>query len=274
MVFLKTEEEIERIQRSSKIVSETLAQVAKHIQPGLTLLELDRVAETFIKKSGGQSGFLGYDGYPNTLCISINDEVIHGIPSSRKIQDGDMVSCDCGVLLDGFYGDACYTFLVGEVTEEHKRLCQVTKEALYKGIEVAIEGNRIGRIGHAIQSHVEQNGFSVVREYCGHGIGKNLHEDPLVRNYGNIQNGIQLKSGMLLAIEPMVCSGKGDVKILPDGWTVKTRDQSLACHFEQTIVVRESKAQILTDFKVIETQIFKNSYLWQNSLLLNKTERL
>jgi len=266
MVFLKTEEEIERIQRSAIIVSETLAQVAKYIQPGITLLELDRIAETFIKKSGGQSGFLGYDGYPNTLCISINDEVIHGIPSSQKIQDGDMVSCDCGVLLDGFYGDSCYTFLVGDVTEEHKRLCQVTKEALNKGIEVAIEGNRIGRIGNAIQSHVERNGYSIVRKYCGHGIGRNLHEDPRVCNYGKTHHGIQLKSGMIIAIEPMVCSGIADVKVLPDGWTVKTRDQSLGCHFEHTVVVRENKAQILTDFKVIETQIFKNSYLWQNSL--------
>jgi methionyl aminopeptidase len=266
MIYLKTRDEIESIRESCLIVCKTLARVAKHIRPGITTIELDKLAETFIYNNGGRPAFLGYDGFPNSLCISINDVVVHGIPSMHSIKEGDVVSVDCGVEKEGYYGDACYTFLVGQVNDEKRMLCKTTKEALYKGIDKATEGNRVGAIGNAIQSHAEDAGYSVVKEMTGHGIGRNLHEDPEIRNYGRSWNGKKLISGMVLAIEPMINAGKRKIYQLNDGWTIKTLDGRPSAHYEHTIAVGFERAEILSDFNLIENEIKKNKYLWQNSL--------
>ncbi len=266
MIYLKTRDEIELIRESCLLVSKTLALVAKNIQPGITTKELGRKAEAFIKKNGGYPAFLGYEGFPNTLCISVNNEVVHGIPSGYKIQEGDIVSVDCGVKKDGFYGDACYTFLVMGVSDEKKRLCNITREALYKGIKEAVEGNRVGAIGNAVQEHAEKAGFSVVREMVGHGIGKNLHEEPEVRNYGKRWRGKKLVAGMVIAIEPMINAGGRKIYQSDDGWTIKTEDGKPAAHYEHTVAVGFEKAEILSNFDIIEKEINKNIYLWQNSL--------
>lgn len=261
MIYFKTKEEIELLRKSSLLVAETHAEVAKHIQSGVTTKEMDKVAEEFINDNGGKPGFKGYNGFPATLCISINDEVVHGIPGSAVLKDGDIVSVDCGVLMNGFYGDSAFTYSVGVVTEEAEKLMQVTKEALYKGIEMAIEGNRLGDIGYAIQNHTENNGFSVVRDLVGHGVGRNLHEKPEVPNYGKRGSGIKLKEGMVIAIEPMVNAGRYHVSAMNDNWTIKTKDGSLSAHFEHTIAVKKEKADILSSFEYVDEVLKKKEEL-------------
>lgn len=252
MIFLKTEEEIELLRISNQLVGQAHGEVAKIIAPGVSTLKLDKIAEEFIRDNGAEPAFKGYGGFPNTLCVSVNDMVVHGIPSSYELREGDIVSVDCGVLKNGFFGDSAYTFAVGEVAPEVEALLRVTKESLYKGIELAVENQRLGDVGYAIQKHCEDHGYSVVREMVGHGIGKNLHEDPQVPNYGKRGRGTKLKEGMVLAIEPMINLGKRNIKIESDGWTAKTIDGKVSAHFEHSVVVRKGKADILSTFAFIE----------------------
>ncbi len=253
MIFVKTAEEIELLRESNQLVGKTLGELAKHIRPGISTLELDRIAEEFICSHGALPGFKGYGGFPNTLCISVNDVVVHGIPSAKCIlKEGDIVSVDCGTLKNGFYGDSAYTFEVGEVSEEVRKLLRVTKESLYKGIEKVMAGMRIGDIGHAVQSWCEASGFSVVREMVGHGVGRDLHEEPQVPNYGRQGQGVKLQEGMVIAIEPMINLGKRYVFQDNDGWTIRTRDKKPAAHFEHTVAVGEKGADILSTFEFIE----------------------
>ncbi|GIV41429.1 MAG: methionine aminopeptidase [Vicingaceae bacterium] len=262
MIYIKTEEEIELIKKSSLLVCETLAYLASLLKPGITTLELDKLAEKFIRDHGGVPSFKGYHGYPFTLCTSVNDKVVHGFPSKEPLKEGDIVSIDCGVFLNGFHGDVAYTFAIGNVSDEAQKLMKVTKEALYKGIEQAVEGKRIGDIGYAIQSHAESNGFSVVRELVGHGLGKNLHEEPEVPNYGKRGHGVKLCEGMVIAIEPMVNFGSKKVKQLSDGWTIATADGSLSAHYEHDVCVKKDKALILSDYTKIEENILKNENIY------------
>lgn len=252
MVYLKTEEEIDLIRESSLLVGKTLAEVAKMVAPGVSPLELDRRAEEFIKDNGGIPGFKGYNGFPNTLCTSVNSQVVHGIPNAKALRNGDIISVDCGVVMNGFYGDVAYTFEVGEVSEEIHHLLETTKECLRLGIEAAKAGNRIGDIGFAVQQHAESNGFGVVRELVGHGLGKNLHEGPEVPNYGRRGAGPKLKEGLVIAIEPMINLGKRNVKQDADGWTIVTADGLVSAHFEHDIVVRKDGAEVLSTHKWIE----------------------
>lgn len=252
MIFLKTEEEIELLRISNQLVGKTHGEVAKIIAPGVTTKQLDKIAEEFIRDNGAEPAFKGYGGFPNTLCVSVNDMVVHGIPSSYELRVGDIVSVDCGVLKNGFYGDSAYTFAVGEIAPEVADLLKTTKESLYKGIEAAIENQRLGDVGYAIQKYCEDRGYSVVREMVGHGIGKNLHEDPQVPNYGKRGRGTKLKEGMVIAIEPMINLGKRNIKIESDGWTAKTIDGKASAHFEHSVVVRKGKAEILSTFEYIE----------------------
>ncbi len=252
MIYLKTDEEIELLRASNMLVGKTLGELAKVIKPGVTTLELDKIAEEFIRDNGGIPGFLDYQGFPNTLCTSVNDQVVHGIPNSKALQDGDVVSVDCGVLMNGFYGDSAYTFQVGNVKEEVKELLKTTREGLYKGIEMAVAGNRIGDIGFAVQNHCEAKGYSVVREMVGHGVGKDMHEAPEVPNYGRRGNGILLKEGMVIAIEPMINLGKRNILMEKDGWTIRTIDKMVSAHFEHTIAVQKNGADILSSFKFVE----------------------
>ncbi len=264
MIFLKSESEIEKMRTAAQLVSKTLAEVAKEIKPGVETGKLDRIAEDFIVKHSARPAFKGYGGgqnpFPATLCISVNDEVVHGIPGSRKLTEGDIVSVDCGVEKDGYFGDHAYTFMVGDVSEDDKRLLKTTLESLYKGIEQTVHGNKIGDIGSAIQKHCEKRGYGVVRDLVGHGIGKNMHEDPSVPNYGRPGRGERLRTGMTLAIEPMITRGSWKVKTLSDGWTIVTADGSNAAHFEHDVVVREGEAEILSTFDYI-TEITKNEIL-------------
>lgn len=252
MIYLKTPEEIALLRASNQLVGKTLAEVAKHIRVGITTLELDKIAEDFIRSNGALPGFLGYGGFPNTLCISVNDQVVHGIPSNYALKEGDIVSVDCGVLQNGYYGDSAYTFCVGKVDEKVKKLLEITKESLSLGIDSAQHGNRIGDIGFAIQQHCQKAGFSVVRKLVGHGVGKNLHEDPEVPNFGKKGQGVLLKEGMVIAIEPMINMGNRDVVQEKDGWTIRTIDRKPSAHFEHTIAVRKGKAEILSTFDYIE----------------------
>ena len=252
MIYLKTEEEIELLRLSNTLVAKTLGEVAKEIKPGVTTLELDKIAEKYIRDNGGTPAFLNYQGFPNTLCTSVNEQVVHGIPSKKTLKDGDVLSVDCGVLLNEFYGDSAYTFEVGEVMPEVKALLQATKESLYLGIEKAIAGNRLGDVGAAIQEYTESKGYSVVREMVGHGIGRNLHEAPEVPNYGRFGNGTLLKDGMVIAIEPMINLGKRGIVQESDGWTIRTIDRKVSAHFEHSIVVRKRKADILSSFVFVE----------------------
>lgn len=252
MAYIKTEEEIELIKQSSLLVGKTLAEVAKHIAPGVTLKSLDKVAEDFILSHGAKPGFKGYHGYPATLCVSINEQVVHGIPNNRYLKEGDIASIDCGVLWNGFYGDYAYTFGVGEVKESVKRLLEVTKESLMKGIEVAVAGKRTGDIGCAIQKHVEAYGFSVVRDLVGHGIGRNLHEEPQIPNYGRANTGSKLEEGMVICIEPMINMGDAKVAQSADGWTYYAVDGLPSAHFEHQIVIRKEKAEVISTFVFIE----------------------
>jgi methionyl aminopeptidase len=253
MIFLKTEEEIELQRESCLIVAKALAEVAKVIAPGVSTKQLDKVAEEFIRDNGAVPSFLNYNGFPATLCTSVNDQVVHGIPSEKIIlQEGDIISVDCGAYKNNFHGDSAYTFCVGEVEDQVKRLLQTTKESLYKGIEQAVEGKRIGDIGFAVQHYCEERGFSVVREMVGHGVGQKLHEAPEVPNYGKRGFGSKLKSGMVLAIEPMINQGKKEIVFERDGWTTRTADRKMSAHFEHTVAIRKGKADILSSFEYIE----------------------
>ena len=252
MVYLKTEEEIDLIRESSLLVGKTLAEVAKWVEPGVTPLELDRVAETFIRDHGAVPGFKGYNGFPNTLCTSINDQVVHGIPSNSPLRNGDIISVDCGVIKNEFYGDVAYTFSVGLISDKLRHLLETTKECLELGVKEAIVGNRIGDIGQAVQSHAEAKGYGVVRELVGHGLGKSLHEAPEVPNYGKRGKGLKLKKGMVLAIEPMINMGKRHIKQDKDGWTIVTADSKPSAHYEHNIVVREKNVEVLSTHKYIE----------------------
>ena len=252
MIYLKTEEEIELMRAANQLVGKTLAEIAKFIAPGVTTLELDKVAETFIRSNGARPSFLGYSGFPNSICTSINEQVVHGIPSSYELKEGDIVSVDVGTVLNGYNGDSAYTFCVGNVKEETRRLLKITKESLYKGIEMAIAGNRIGDISSAIQRYCEQHDYSVVRELVGHGIGKEMHEAPEVPNYGKKGYGPLLRNGMCIAIEPMINMGTRNVVFEKDGWTVRTRDRKPSAHFEHTIAIHNGKPEILSTFEYIE----------------------
>jgi len=252
MIYLKTNAEIELIRESSLLVGKTLAEVAKLIKPGVKTIDLDKRAEEYIRDHGAVPGFKGYNGFPYTLCISLNENVVHGFPSDRELKDGDIVSVDCGTLKNGFYGDSAYTFAVGEVNGEILELMKRTKESLYIGIEKAVAGNRIGDIGSAIQKYVEGFGYSVVRDLVGHGLGKNLHEKPEVPNYGHRGTGPKLKEGMVLAIEPMINLGTKRVVQEKDGWTIRTADRKPSAHFEHDVAIRKGKVEVLSTFDYIE----------------------
>ena len=262
MIYIKTDEEVEIQRQSSLLVGKTLAEVAKILRPGVNTKALDALAEEFIIDHGAIPGFKGYGGFPGSLCISLNDEVVHGIPGEREIKDGDIVSIDCGTLMNGFYGDSAYTFGVGEIQKEVADLLDRTKESLNLAIAQAVVGKRIGDIGNAVQAFVEGYGYSVVRELVGHGVGRHLHEKPEVPNYGRKGTGVKLKYGMCLAIEPMVNLGVKEIKQDRDGWTIRTADGMPSAHFEHDIVVRENSADILSTFEYIEEVIKKNSNLY------------
>ncbi|NLX66227.1 MAG: type I methionyl aminopeptidase [Bacteroidales bacterium] len=252
MIILKSDEEIEFMREANRLVGMTLGELSKHIRPGITTLELDRIAEKFIRDHGAIPTFLGYGGFPNSICTSVNENVVHGIPNNKPLQEGDIISIDCGTKLRGFCGDSAYTFCVGEVSEEVKALLRTTKESLYKGIEKAKEGNRIGDIGSTIQTYCEKQGYSVVRELVGHGIGREMHEAPEVPNYGRRGIGPVIKNGMCIAIEPMINMGGKKVVFENDGWTVRTKDRKPSAHFEHTIAIRNDKADILSTFEFFQ----------------------
>lgn len=253
MVYLKTEEEIELMRISNLMVAKTLGEVAKAIKPGVTTLQLDKLAEEFIRDNGAVPSFLGYNGFPNSLCTSVNDQIVHGIPSDKVIlKEGDVVSVDCGAYINGFHGDSAYTFCVGEVEPEVKQLLKTTKEALYKGIEQAVENKRIGDVSNAIQTYCEAAGYSVVREMVGHGIGRNMHEAPEVPNYGKRGSGMLLRPGVVIAIEPMINMGRRELVFERDGWTTRTFDGKCSAHFEHTVAIRKGKADILSSFQWVE----------------------
>ena len=252
MIAIRTAEEIEILRQCNLLVSKTLAEVGRCIKPGVTTLELDRKANAFIRDHKAIPAFLGYKGYPNTLCTSVNHQIVHGIPSAYVLKEGDIVSVDCGVMFNGYFGDSAYTFGVGKVSEKIRRLMKVTYESLYKGIEAAIEGNRIGDIGQAIQSHCEAAGFSVVREMVGHGLGKSLHEAPEVPNYGKNGKGVKLQTGMVICIEPMINLGRKEIYQEADGWTIRTSDYQPSAHFEHAIAINKGKADVLSTFQYIE----------------------
>lgn len=265
MIFLKTDDEIELLRQSNLLVGRTLAEVAKLIKPGVTTAQLDRVAEEFIRDNGAVPTFKGFPNpnggpFPCTLCTSVNDQVVHGIPGEVELRDGDIVSVDCGVLLNGFCGDSAYTFCVGDVAPEVLQLLKTTKEALYLGIEQAVHGKRLGDIGYAVQQHCEAQGYGIVREFVGHGIGREMHESPEVPNYGRKGNGLQLREGMCLAIEPMITLGKRQIFMERDGWTVRTRDRKNAAHFEHTVAVGKNGADILSSFEFVEEVLRNKGY--------------
>ncbi len=249
---IKTEEEIDLLRHNNLLVSRTLAEVAKLINPGVTTLELDKRAEEFIRDHGAVPGFKGYHGFPNTLCTSVNSKVVHGIPSSSQLNEGDIISVDCGVKKDGYFGDTAFTFEVGEVDENVRRLLKVTRESLWEGVKQAVSGKRVGDIGFAVQNYAEKNGFSVVREMVGHGLGSALHEEPEVPNYGRRGKGAKLPSGLVICIEPMINQGKKEIVQQKDGWTIKTLDNLPSAHFEFALVVRKGKAEVLSTFDYID----------------------
>lgn len=252
MIYYKSEEEIELIRISSLLVGKTLAEMAKIIKPGIKTIMLDEVAEEFIRSNNAIPAFKNYRKYPKTLCISVNSEVVHGIPGDREIKEGDVVSIDCGVIKNGYFGDSAYTFAVGNVDENTLELLRKTKRALYIGIEKAVVGNRIGDVSWEIQTFCESNGYSVVRELVGHGVGKKLHEEPEVPNYGKKGRGPKIMEGLVIAIEPMINMGKREVTRLNDGWTITTADGEPSAHFEHTIAVRKEKTDVLSSFEEIE----------------------
>ena len=258
-IFLKTEDEIELMRQANQLVGLTLAELGRHVKPGISTLQLDKIAEEFIRDHGAPT-FKNFpnpygEPFPASICTSVNDVVVHGVPSDKTIlRDGDIVSIDCGTLLNGYNGDSCYTFCVGDVSNEVKQLLKVTKEVLYKAIDVAKAGSHIGDIGETVQTYTESYGYGVVRELTGHGIGKKMHEDPQVPNYGRRGNGPLLKAGMCIAIEPMITMGDRQVVLDEDRWTIRTRDGRPAAHFEHTIAVRKGEAEILSSFEYIENQ--------------------
>ncbi len=259
MIYLKTDEEIALMRESNQLVGKTLGEIARWIAPGVTTLKLDQIAEQYIRDNGGIPGFKGYGGFPYTLCISVNENIVHGFPSAYVLRPGDIVSVDCGAIVNGYNGDSAYTFCVGEVAPEVKELLKTTKESLYIGIQQAIAGKRIGDISNAIQNHCEAKGYSVVRELCGHGIGRKLHEDPEVPNYGRRGCGPLLKKGMCIAIEPMINLGSRNIVIERDGWTTRTRDRKPSAHYEHTIAIsQDGPAEILSTFQYIEEVLGEN----------------
>ena len=257
-VFLKTEDEIELMRQANQLVGKTLGELAKHIKPGVTTLQLDKIADEFIRDHGAIPTFKGFPNpyggpFPASICTSVNDVVVHGVPNDQTVlKDGDIISVDCGTFLNGFCGDSCYTFCVGEVADDVKELLRTTKEALYKGIENAVAGRHLGDISASVQDYCEAHGYGIVRELTGHGIGREMHEDPQVPNYGRRGNGIMLKAGMCIAIEPMVTQGVRSIYLDADRWTVRTRDGKPAAHFEHTVAVRRGKAEILSSFEEVE----------------------
>lgn len=260
-IFLKTEDEIDLMRKANQLVGSTLAELGKHIKPGVTTLQLDKIAEEFIRDHGAIPTFKNFPNpyggpFPASICTSVNDVVVHGIPSEDTVlKDGDIISIDCGTLLDGYNGDSAYTFCVGEVKPEVKQLLKVTRDSLYLGIEQAVAGNHVGDIGSAIQDYCEGFGYGVVRELTGHGIGREMHEAPQIPNYGSRGNGVMLKAGMCIAIEPMITMGDRKIWMLPDKWSIVTRDNRPAAHFEHTIAIRRGKAEILSTFEGIEDQL-------------------
>ena len=257
-IFLKTEDEIELMRQANQLVGKTLGELAKHIKPGVTTLQLDKIADEFIRDHGAIPTFKNFPNpfggpFPASICTSVNDVVVHGVPDSKTVlKDGDIISIDCGTLLDGFNGDSCYTFCVGDVSPEVRQLLKITKESLYLGVEQATAGKRVGDVGDTVQTYCESHGYGVVRELTGHGIGKEMHEDPQIPNYGRRGNGALLKSGMCIAIEPMITMGNRQIWMMPDKWTIRTRDGKPAAHFEHTIAIRRGKAEILSSFDEVE----------------------
>ncbi|MDE6341383.1 MAG: type I methionyl aminopeptidase [Muribaculaceae bacterium] len=252
MIYIKTAEEVEMVSKASDLVSRTLGEVARWVQPGVTTLRLDSIAREFILDNGGKPACLGYHGFPGTLCIEVNETVVHGFPSDYVLKEGDIVGTDCVVELNGYHGDSCYTFAVGDIDPKTMFLLETTKESLYVGINAAKAGKRIGDIGNAVQSFCEKNGLSVVREMCGHGIGKSMHEEPEVPNYGRRGIGPVLKPGMCICIEPMINLGSKNIVFQRDGWQTRTKDRKPSAHFEHTILITEDAPEILTTFKYIE----------------------
>lgn len=259
MIFLKTDEEIELMREANLLVGKTLGEVAKHIKPGVTPKHLDKIAKEFILDHGAIPSFLGYDSgmpnvikFPGAICASVNENVVHGLPVDKELVDGDIISVDCGTELNGFCGDSAYTFCVGEVSEDVLNLLRTTKASLYEGIAKAVEGNRVGDIGQAVQEYCEKRGYSVVRELVGHGIGRKMHEAPEVPNYGRRGTGPLLKKGMCIAIEPMINMGSKNIVFEQDGWTVRTKDRKPSAHFEHTVAIRQGQADILSSFDYIK----------------------
>lgn len=260
MIYLKTDEEIGLMRLSNQLVGKTLGELAKHIKPGVTTLQLDKIAEEFIRDNGAVPAFLGYGGFPNSICTSVNENVVHGIPSSSCIlKEGDIISVDCGTILNGFVGDSAYTFCVGEVDPAVKQLLVATKNSLYKGIDCAHDGKRLGDISNAVQAYCEAKGYSVVRELVGHGIGRNMHEEPEVPNYGKKGYGPLLRNGVCICIEPMINMGTKNVVFERDGWTVRTRDRKPSAHFEHCVAIRPDGPEILSSFDFIEQVLGENA---------------
>lgn len=257
MIHYKNKEEIELMRESALIVSKTLGVMAEHIKPGVTPLQLDKIAEEFIRDNGAKPGFLGLYDYPNTIITSVNEQVVHGLPTNRPLQDGDIVGLDCGAFKNGYYGDHAYTFAVGEISDEIKQLLRVTKRSLELGIEQCVAGKRIGDIGFAIQDYTESFGYGVVRELVGHGLGKKMHESPEVPNYGKRGRGAKIKEGLVIAIEPMINMGTRRVIQLSDGWTIVTADRQPSAHFEHDVAVVDGKPEVLSTFKYVEEALEK-----------------
>lgn len=252
MIFYKTKEEIALVRESALVLSKAHGEVAKIVKPGVKTIDLDKVAEEYIKDNGGLPSFKGYNNFPNSLCISVNDEVVHGIPNDYELKEGDIVSIDCGVYYKGFHSDCAYTYAIGNVRNDYRKLLEVTKESLYIGLAQVKSGGRIGDISFAIQNFVEKNNFSVIRELVGHGLGKSLHESPEVPNFGKRGRGTLLRNGLVIAIEPMVNLGKRNIVQSNDGWTIKTVDHKPSAHFEHTVALIDGKCEILTTFEFIE----------------------
>ncbi len=255
MIYLKTDEEIELLRAASDLTSRTLAEVARWVKPGVTTAFLDNVAKEFIFDNGGKPACLGYHGFPGTLCIEVNETVVHGFPSKYELREGDIVGTDCVVELNGYNGDSCFTFEVGEVDPKVQRLLKVTRESLYKGIEMALPGKRVGDISNAVQTYCERHGYSLVREMCGHGIGRSMHEDPEVPNYGRRGTGPLLKPRMAICIEPMVNMGSKNIVIERDGWQCRTKDRRPSAHFEHTLMITDAEPEVLTTFRYIDEAI-------------------
>lgn len=260
MIYLKTPQEMEQMRKACDLVSRTLGEMARWISPGVTTHRLDTIAREFILDNGGRPACLGYQGFPGTLCIEVNETVVHGFPSNYTLREGDIVGLDTVAELDGYNGDQCYTFAVGEISEEKMALCRTTKESLYVGIEACVPGKRIGDISNAVQTYCEKRGYSIVREMCGHGIGKRMHEDPEIPNYGRRGIGPIIKDGMCLCIEPMVNMGSRNIVIESDGWTCRTRDRKPSAHYEHTLAIIDGKTEVLTTFDYIE-EVLKDKFI-------------